>query len=812
MDKNQISSILKKFKSDGDILHDLMPVRVREILLVATIYDAYTIEQDGFISEMIFSEFYRLNLSHAPRITSVASESEALNMLRKKKFDLVIIAGRNNRFDYPDLSREIKSGYPHIPVLLLLNDNAGITVASRNKDSMQYFDKVFVWNGNSQIFLAMVKLTEDKANIHNDTSQGLVRIILLVEDSIRYYSRLLPLLYNEVMKQTRRLIEDEKPDELTRMLKRRVRPKILLASNYEEAIEICKTFSEYLLCVISDVAYPRNGTEDEFAGIRLITELREFCPELPVVLQSSEHENLHLAAHLNAGFINKESESLEHDLTEYFYRNLGFGDFVFRDKNGKRIARARSLRELKTILNHIPAESIVYHASKDHFSAWLTARGELQTAKAVFNAKLTDFQTAEELRKFLVDSGESIQKNKIRGIVIPFDEESFTPDISFVRLRSGSLGGKGRGLSFIHSLLCNIGIARLIPDMHTKLPFTAIIGTDEFSWFLERHSLTDLIRQSNDFDMIRHRFLECDISQELECKLKKLLECDVKPLAVRSSGALENSLSHPLTGLYHTFFVPNNHPDISVRYKQLTDAIKLVFASVYSQGARDLFRQIDYKIEEEKMAVVIQEIAGSKSGNYFRPDFSGVARSLSHSRPLNGQICGGSVTIARGLGKYLSETGDLPSLQSDICITNLIERIKAQKYYYGLNMGMNTVNFLAGDIATLDKLSVNTAESEGINTVRSLTVSCTPNDHGSDAMHKSLHDCCVSVEGAHVLTSTLQTILKIAEDAMEMPVEIEFAVVIPEDCGQKPDLYLLEVKHLPYESAYPESSQIKEKS
>ena len=803
MEKNKIHEIFRKYKSENEIFHDLMPVRMREILLVATIYDAFTLEQDGLISEMIFTEFYQLNLFHAPRITSASSDEEAMDKLTTRHFDLVIIISRVHRSDSCELSARIKGRFPNMPVLLLLNDNAGIGALTRNNELRNHFDNVFVWNGNCEIFLAMVKYIEDKINVFNDTRIGHVRVILLVEDSLRYYSRYLPLLYTEIMKQTQRLVNEEQSDELKKVLRRRARPKVLLASTYEEALSIMENFRDYLLCVISDVAYPRGGKLEDTAGVELIRELKRTNQDLPVLLQSSDPKNEQVANELGVGFIHKDSERLARNLTNFFYHSLGFGDFVFRSEDGREIVRASTLEDLKGKLNQVPASTITYHASRNHFSAWLMARGEIQIARVVYKAKVADFNNPEELRSFLINVGEYIKTLKTRGKVIPFDETFIKGENQIFRLSEGSLGGKGRGIAFVNSLLTNSDLAEQIPEVSIKIPRTAVIGIDEFSSFLDRNNLLPLIQAKGDFETLKRRFLMGSFSAELTGKLRRFLDYFTAPLAIRSSGLLEDSLSHPLSGLYQTFFLPNNHPDGTVRLNQLLEAIKLVYASVYSKAARAYFEAIDYQIEEERMAVVIQEVVGRAYQDHFYPHFSGVAQSynfypFSYIKPEDGVAM-----VAVGLGKYVVEGEQsfrfCPTYPKLDILTpeNLLK--SSQKHFYALDLTKNTVDLFNGEYATLNRLDLEQAEKDG-----ALAHSASVWD---------FRDLCfrpgVQAVGPRVvnfgnilkydsfpLPRVLNLILEIINTSMETPAEIEFSVDLEPGSNGKPTFHLLQIKHL----------------
>ncbi len=803
MQKKEIIDYFRKYKTDNEIFHDLMPVRMREILLVATIYDAYTLEEDGLISEMIFSEFYQLNLFHAPRITCAYSGDEALDKLRQRPFDLVIMISRIHRLDHRELSQKMKALNPNMPILLLLNDNAEIGEVSQNRELFNYFDHIFVWNGNSEIFLAMVKCVEDRLNVFNDTKIGLVRVILVVEDSIRYYSRYLPILYQEIMKQTQRLVAEEKLDEMKKVLRRRARPKVLLASTYEEAVTLFDLYKDYLLCVISDVTYPMEGKMDEFAGVKLTKHLRSLHPDLPVLLQSSAMENFHTAQFLGANFINKGSDNLTRDLTNFFFNNLGFGDFIFRDETGRELGRARNMQELRQCLATVPPSSIIYHASRDHFSAWLMARGEIQIAKVVFQAKVEDFPGAEELRSFLINMGETINSLRIKGKVIKFDEAYISGEHHIFRLADGSLGGKGRGIAFINSLLNTSNLAERVPEINIKIPLTSVVGVDEFSTFLERNRLTNIVHEATDEDVVKRRFLLGSLSPTLQERLKIYLEHVRFPLAVRSSGLLEDSLSHPLSGVYATYFLPNNHPDLMVRLSQLMEAIKLVYASVYSKGARGYFEAIGYKIEEERMAVIIQEVVGSIHGNRLYPHVSGVAQSYNYYPFSYIQPEDGVGMIALGLGKYVVGgeatyrfCPPYPHLDLD---PPEHQRKSSQSRFYALDLSRHHIDLFNGDDATLLTLGLEIAEQDGV--LDHLASTWDLDDQrlrpGTGKPGPRILDFPFLVKHAQIpLPRLLQEILGVMQASMESPVEIEFALNLDPGANHKPTFYVLQVKHL----------------
>jgi hypothetical protein len=650
-----LQTFLNKSNYNRDIYHDLMPFMVKEILLVANLYDAYSIEKEGKFSEYVLGDYQQLNLTSIPRITGVSTPEEAMNQLHIKHFDLVVIMVGVDKNLPIVLSEMVKLEFPYIPVFLLLNNNSDLALFEGSDKKFPNIDKVFIWNGESKMFLAMIKHVEDKINVENDTKVGLVRIILLVEDSAKYYSRYLPILHQIVMEQTRRIIDDVATDELYKVLKLRARPKIILASSYEDAIYIFDKYKEYILCLISDIKFEKGSRMDEMAGINLVEYVRKEIPALPIIIQSSELSNQEKAFEMKATFINKNSDSLSQDLKSFITHFLGFGNFVYKDSMGKQIAVARSLKEFENQLKTIPDESLIYHAQRDHFSMWLMARGEIQAARILLPYKVTDFKNPQNIREYLISVIQQFRNEQNKGKVIPFEESAILDESNVVSLTSGSLGGKGRGLAFINTLIYNYDFSVHIPNINIRAPKTSVIGTEEFEYFIQRNNLYDIVIGETDYEEIKQIFIKSKLTDSLIKKLKIILKLINKPLAVRSSGLFEDSLMQPFAGIFETYLLPNCHPDFNVRFQQLMDAIKLVFASVYSSLSKSYIQSVHYKIEEEKMAVIIQEVVGNQFENVYYPHISGVAQSynyypFSYMKPEEGYA-----VIALGLGKYVVE-------------------------------------------------------------------------------------------------------------------------------------------------------------
>ena len=805
MTHHEFNEIFRKYTSDKEIFHDLMPLRTREILLVAPAFDAFTLEQDGLLTEILFDGYYQLNMSNPPRVINVSTTEEALERCSERHFDMIIVMSRLGQGGHVELSRSLRKTAPGIPIYLLLNDNVEVGAMDRRRQELQrFYDQIFVWNGNPEIFMAMVKYMEDRANVENDTTVGLTRVILLVEDSIRYYSRYLPILYSEILKQTTRLATDQNMDGMTRTLSMRVRPKVILATTYEEAIGFAERYQDYLLCVITDRKFPKEGALDREAGIKLIKAVKDRNPHLPTLLQSSDPFKESWATAIDSGFLNKNSYTLGSELSSFFYDSLGFGDFIFRDERGSEIDRARNMEELQAKLRTVPVESLVYHASRNHFSAWIMARGEVQVAKVLALSRISDYRNPEEMRSFLINVGDYVQRMKTLGKVIPLTESTPKDEPNILRMAQGSMGGKGRGVAFIHSLLARMDLEHLFPYANIRIPRSAIIGTEEFIAFINRNGLRQLLQGDVDDDAIKRRFLMGTLSQELLVKVRLFLAKHGRnPLAVRSSGLLEDSLSHPFAGLYNTFFLPNNDPDPAVREAQLTEAIKLVYASVYSKAARSYFQAIDYKIEEEQMAILIQEVSGSRFGDHFYPHISGVAQSFNYYPVAYTQPQDGIANIALGLGKYVVEGGKTyrfapPYPEMDMLPPK--EQLRTtQKHFYALDMSRTSVDLYSGEDATLLTLDISEAEQAG-----SLQHCASVWDWNDDRIRDSLDDPGPRIVNFRdilkydhfPLAKILQHLLEVLREAMETPVEIEFAVNLDKDPQNgKPTFTLLQIKH-----------------
>lgn len=805
LEKITLSSIYKHKKSDRDIFEELMPFKVKEVLLIATLYDSYSIVREGQFSDQIYGEFLQLNLYSYPRFTSVNSEPDALKMMKERNFDLVIIMAGVDKKAPVRMADSIHQQNSGVPILMLINNNGDLRYFQQEAQRFRFVDRVFVWNGDSSIFLSMVKYIEDKKNIEADTMSGNVRVILLVEDSIQYYSRYLPMLYTNIMSQTQNLTQEESADEFHVIVKMRARPKVILAAEYEEALQMIGHYKDYLLTVISDVRFRRGNTEDDEAGIKLMKQVKNILHfPIPLLLQSHDVRNAARAEEVEADFINKNSESLSLDIHNFIHKRLGFGNFVFKDAGGSPIMVARNLKEFQEMFRNIPDEALIYHGRRNSFSTWLMARGEINIAKQLIPVQLEDFKSADELRAFCLDVFEKERIKKLRGQVVGFDALLLNNDRYVVRMGKGSLGGKGRGIAFMCHFIENIDFKKYVPGMNIRIPATAIIGSLEFDRFLENNNLYEKIYGNTDYEQIKMIFLESDLSDGLRKRLMKYAEHMTRPLAVRSSGLFEDSLLQPFSGVYATFLIPNNHADLLVRYKQLETAVKLVYASIFTDSAVAYFDAVNYRIEEEKMSVIIQEVAGREYNHRFYPEISGIAQSwnfypVSHMKPEDGYA-----VAAVGLGMYV--VGGEKALRFSpryprINIGTVQDQVRnSQQEFYAMDMERSEVDLVrGGEEAAITKLKIRDAMADG-----TLEHCASVYDRENDLLVPGL-----KTEGLPVITfadilqynkvplaDTIHFLLRLFRDAMGSPVEMEYAVDLEGGDNGWPTFYLLQIKPL----------------
>jgi DNA-binding NarL/FixJ family response regulator len=798
---NELVASYDRERRERDIFHDLMRYRVREILLVASLYDSFVLESDGALSEQIYGEFFKLNLTTAPRVSCAYTPESAMEMYGSGTYDMVILmAGLD--FDAPlALAKKMKSLWPDVPILLLaMNNSSLVGLNADNRSCLDVIDRVFVWNGYSKLFVGMIKYVEDLRNVDNDTRVGMVRIVLLIEDSVRYYSRYLPLLYSVVMKQTQQLVEEERVVETYKILRMRGRPKILLATSYDEAAALFDRYEPYILTVISDVRYQKDGVEDPEAGFHFLEMTKERKPDLPVLIQSSEPENRDKAYALGASFADKNSNTLARELGSFFQSELGFGPFVFRNPQGIEISRARNMDEFELLLRSITPESLLYHAERNHFSAWLMARGEVRFARIIRNYMPEDFAGPSELRDFICRALDDLRRGKSRGVIPAVGVIS--GDQGLARLGGGSVGGKGRGLAFIKSLIDNLAFPKTQNGMDIRLPYTAFIGIDEFERFMDQHGLWGFAWYAAPETDVRRAFLSRPLDPELVGRLRSFLATTDKPLAVRSSGLFEDMLMVPFSGVYDTFLIPNADPDPERRLAELCDAIRLIYASLYSESARTYFEAAAYKIEEERMAIVVQELVGRRRGRWYYPLIAGTAQSynyypISYLKPDDG-LC----VAALGLGPYVVEGGSAHRFSPRYPKLDVVAPGRSisgtQRWFYALDMERIDFDLSAGEEATLARLELSDGELDpGFQLVASTwSIEDDRLEPGTSARGPRIIDFAPVLKyDAFPFAAVVDAVLEVGTRSMGLPVEIEYAVS-EDGAGGAAVFYILQIKPL----------------
>ncbi|MHA2364644.1 MAG: PEP/pyruvate-binding domain-containing protein [Candidatus Hodarchaeales archaeon] len=705
-----------------NLFHRLFKHRVKKILIVSSWYDRFLLEEDGRLSDQLIDEFISLNLSSPPEIIGVSSSLRALELLKDQDFDLIITMSRIGDLDPFAFGKKAKKLTTKTPVVLLLSNSIELK-GLPPRHLQEGIDRIFLWNGDSRIFLAIIKLFEDEKNIDHDTKVGKIQVILLVENDVRYYSIFLPMLYTQVMKQTQRLIETDALNESHRLLRMRARPKILFTETYEEGMKYFEKYKTSLLGVFSDVAFPRTKSSeiDPNSGTDFIQNVKSYDSMIPTLLMSSQLENLKKAEDLDSSFIFKNSPKMGHFLKKFISDSMGFGEFIFRLPNGTEVGRADNLEELKNQIKNVPEESLLFHATRNHFSAWLMARGEFDLAYKLRPLTLDDFnRSIYDLRIYLIEIIDQLKKETQSGTVVNFTSHSSkTFFFNFSKIGGGSLGGKGRGLAFLHNLLSKSGIGEKYSEIQIRIPYTVVICTDEFDKFIEVNNLHDVLSPSYSEEQINELFVSAKLPKNLKSKLMLFLSQINVPIAVRSSSLLEDSQFQSLAGIYQTYMLPNNHSDPNIRLDNLCIAIKLVYASVFSELAKNYISNIGQKIEQEKMAVILQEIVGQDHNDRFYPDISGGAQSFNFYPYGRQKAEDGIAYIALGLGKTIERGMPLrfspkePQILPQLSTTKQIIE-NSQSEFYVLDLQNDNFELQKGEEATLKSFTLKEAEDDGV--------------------------------------------------------------------------------------------------
>lgn len=779
---------------------NLMNKRIYNVLLIATKYDAFMLEDDGRVDEQIFNEYTSLSLRYPPRFTQVTTEEEALNELKNRNFELIICMPNMDNRDIFAAATEIKVHYPNIPIVVLTPFSKEVSKRMANED-LSAIDYVFSWLGNSELLLAIIKLIEDKMNAPDDTASVGVQIILLVEDSVRFYSSALPHLYKFVLEQSQ-MFAKEALNEHQSMLRMRGRPKIKLARTYEEAVRIFDQYRDNMLGIISDMSFMRDGAKDPYAGYKFGQYVRKTGLIIPLVLESSESSNAVYAKELNASFIDKNSKSYPQDLRASIMRRFGFGDFVIIDPHTKQeIMHIKDLKDLQKKVFQIPDDSLVFHLSRNHFSRFFYSRAIFPPAEVLKHVDVSDYKDMNEARQLIFDLIVQYRRMKNSGVVAVYQKDRFDEYSNFARIGDGSLGGKGRGLAFIGAMVKRYPKLEHENFMVT-IPKTVVVCTDIFDEFMETNGLYPVALSDNDDETILRYFLRASLPSKLIEDLMAFFDVVKGPIAVRSSSLLEDSHYQPFAGIYSTYMVPK----IEEKYDMLrtvSDAIKAVYASVFFRDSKAYMTATSNLIDQEKMAVVLQEVVGSRYGDHFYPTLSGVARSLNFYPIGNETAEDGIANIALGLGKYIVDGGQTlrfsPRHPHNILQMSTMDLAlrETQTRFYALDLKNLAERFSVDDAFNLLKLSVKDADADGA--LRYIVSTFDPYDQIiRDGYYpggrKILSFCNILQHDVFPLASTLDYLLGIGQKEMGRPVEIEFAVNIDQADPKRATFYLLQIR------------------
>jgi Pyruvate phosphate dikinase, AMP/ATP-binding domain len=798
-----LSDTACEFDTHFKVFHELMSNKVLEILLVASAYDAFILEEDGSLASKIINEYRGLNLSRPPRLTRVPSAAEALALLRNETFDLVISMPNPDDMDSFELGLAVKQVRPSLPVILLAHTIEGLYPVPADRDASG-IDQIFIWSGDADLLLAIVKSVEDRLNVDKDTQRAQVRVIILVEDSPLYRSYFLPLMYKEVVHQTQAVLAESLNEE-HRLLKMRARPKVLVAGTFEEARHLYERYRAFIFGIVSDTRFPRNGRLCADAGFQFLHQIKAEIPDLPMLLLSSESENRAKAKQIPALFIDKSATNLFAELHDFFLNHLGFGDFVFRTPDGAEVARAGNLRQLEAILPHLPEEPLRYHASRNRFSNWIMARSEIALASRLRQLKISDFPDVEALRRFLIGSIHSLRKWRQKGVVLQFNAKNFDPSvIDFVKIGQGSLGGKARGLAFVANLLRQSSrLLETFKQIEICIPPTMVITTAVFDTFVSANRLDELPIAQMDDDQITAAFLDARMPAEIVDDLKAYLDMVRYPLSVRSSSLLEDARHQPLTDLYMTMMIANNQADDRLRLRCLIDAIKRVYASTWFQLPRRFAHSTAYRHRMEQMAVIIQQIVGKTYNGYFYPAISGVARSQNFYAIGSGKTDDGMAKIALGFGCVINdgEAGlrfcpKYPKILPDF---SKVEDImtNAQRHFYALELsgdGRQCDDIHAADLV---RRHINDALEEA--PVRQLVSTYVAQDgrlrdSATVAGTKLVTFASILKYNQLPLPALLEALLDVSRQGMGCQVEFEFAVNLSDRSDQLPRFHLLQMR------------------
>jgi CheY-like chemotaxis protein len=782
---------------------DLAQRRIENILLVSSLYDSFILAEDGQLGERILSEFLDLSFRHSPAVTRVSSGAEALALASgQRRFDLIITSMHIGDMDALALARKVKEAGLAIPVVLLAYDARELALFIDRHDTSD-LERVYLWQGDVTILLAIVKEIEDRLNVADDTALMGVQVVIVIEDNVRYYSSFLPVIYTELMHHSERLAP-EGVNLSHRLMRIQARPKILLCRTFEEAWARFSAYEENVLGVISDIEFPMDGRVAPEAGVAFARRVREVRPDVPVALQSSVPANRALAESVGAAFLLKESPVLLQELRRFMVDSFGFGDFVFRLPDGSEVGRASDLRTLEDLIATAPAESIAYHAERNHFSRWLKARTEFAIAHYMRPRQLSDYPDLEALRQDLVASIRRYREQRARSAIVDFDRHTFDTRNRFTRIGSGSLGGKARGLAFVNLLLDEYNVRRRFADVAIAVPPSVVVATDVFDRFLDGNGLRGFAIECDDGEELVRRFLAAPLPDDVTGDLEAFLGLIRYPLAVRSSSLLEDSQYQPFAGIYATYMLPNDHADAGVRLAHLQAAIKRVYASTFSPRAKAYLAATPYRLEEEKMAVILQQLVGSGRGSRFYPTFAGVARSHNFYPVAPMAASDGVAAVALGLGTTVVDGEPClrfcPRYPRHLLQFSSVKVAlrNSQRQFYALQLGEPGAEWTGGD-GRVPAFGLEAAEADG-----TLDMVASTYSRENDAIYDGISRRGVRLisfapilkHAMFPLAEILIALLEIGERGTSAPVEIEFAVDLPRSPGEPTAFGFLQLRPL----------------
>ncbi|WP_166960349.1 PEP/pyruvate-binding domain-containing protein [Yeosuana marina] len=799
MHKNRLPD-LRNYEFEEVAFGELMQNRINKVLIVCSNYDFYMLEEDGRIDERIFNEYTDLNLRYPPNFVHANSAKRAIKLMAEVKIDLVITwldIGNYNAFE---TSKEIKGAFPEVPIAALSFYSSELR-SKLEKSNKGIIDTVFHWNGNVDIFLAIIKLTEDRMNAKRDINQIGVKAILMVEDSLKFYSRYLPIIYKILLKQTRAFMSEGLNEHRSMMLMRG-RPKMLLATTYEEGLELFEKYKSNLLGVISDVNYFKDGKRDPEAGFEFLKYVRSSQRYFPFLIQSSDNNNEEKTHELKGKFLYKHSETLGTDLKNYINKYFSFGDFEFWDpEQMKVLAVVKNLSELQKALKTVSKASIAYHAKRSEYSKWLKSRALFPLANLFSNVEYDDFDDLEQIREFLIKAIRAYSIYRSKGVIVKFDKEKYDEYLGFARIGDGSLGGKGRGLAFIDSFLKRHKLFRKYEDVYISIPRTVVISTEVFDEFIERYDLIRFAANSNSDEEILNKFISKPLPQWVLEDIQAFLNIVKRPIAVRSSSVLEDSHFQPFAGVFATYMIPNTND--SQMLETLSNAIKSVMASAFFQASKAYLKATSHTIEEDKMAVILQELTGKQYDDIYYPNISGVARSINFYPIGNEKPNEGIANIALGLGEIIVGGGRSlrfspyhPKKVLQLSSPDSTQR-DTQQYFYGLDLDPKSYKVSINEGVNKKKVTLRQAKNHPSLKFVASTYDLQNNIIRPGVLHDGIRVVTfdnVLKYGSFPLPEILKDLLHVGQREMRNPIEIEFAVNLDVPKGQPRIFSFLQIR------------------